>query len=325
MKKTVLLLKGGGSSEHDISLISSDFIESKIDTNKFDVICVEIDKDFQWKKSGLDCELNFKRELIINDSKTKIDVAIPCFHGFPGETGSIQSFFELIKLPYLGCNSETSLLCFNKLATKLFLESLGVKTTPFIQIQNADELQDAKSFLNKYGHCYLKATNQGSSVGCYHVKSLAELEENINPAFSYSPFVILEQAIDGRELEVSAFEFQGKNIITAPGEIICETDFYDFEQKYSKDSTTKTIPQAQDISQSSLNEINRQASLAFKALKMKDLSRIDFFLSDNNEVFINEINTFPGHTSISMFPMMVEASGIKYSDFINDRLEKLTE
>lgn len=325
MKKNVLLLKGGGASEHDISLISSDYIQSKIDLAKFEVFCVEVDQDFRWKFNGEDCQLNFDRQLVTFENTYNIDVAIPCFHGFPGETGSIQSFFDLIKLPYFGCNAETSLLCFNKLATKLFLENAGVKTTPFIQIQRLANIDKAREFIKKNGVCYLKATNQGSSVGCYQVKNFSDFEKNIKEAFSYSPFVILEKAIIGRELEVSVFEYKDSIHITPPGEILCESDFYDFDQKYANNSTAKTLPVATNIPSDVLIEIKRQAELAFKTLQIKDLSRVDFFLTNDREVFINEINTFPGHTTISMFPMMMEASGVSYSDFLCDRLEKLTE
>lgn len=324
MKKNVLVIKGGGASEHEISLISSKYIEEKIDRKLFEVFPVEIDKNFKWKYDGLECELNFNKELIFKDSKIKIDAVIPCLHGFPGETGNIQSYFELIGLSYFGCNPESSLLCFNKLATKLFLESIGIKTTPYIQLQNEEDTESAATFIKANGTCFLKATNQGSSVGCYQIQSFEDLKKNIKDAFTHSPFVILEKAIDGRELEVSAFEYNNEIIITAPGEIECESDFYSYEEKYSNESKTKTITQATGISEDLLKEINRQATLAFKALKLRHLSRIDFFLSSNDEVFINEINTFPGHTSISMFPLMMEASGVKYSDFLNQHLENLT-
>lgn len=324
MKKKILLVKGGGGSEHEISLISAKYVEEKVDRNQFELYSVEIDKKFQWKLDGKDCELNFKKELLCGDSAVKIDAVIPCLHGYPGETGDIQSYFQLIGLPYLGCNPESSLLCFNKLATKLFLESMGIKTTRYIQLYDNQDIERGAEFIKENGLCFLKATNQGSSVGCYQIKTLEDFKKNIKEAFTYSPFVILEKAIDGRELEVSAFEYQNKIFITPPGEIECETDFYSYEEKYSSTSKTKTITTAQNISKKALTEINRQATLAFKALKLRHLARIDFFLSTQDEVLINEVNTFPGHTSISMFPLMMEASGVKYSDFLNQHLENLT-
>lgn len=325
MKKNILLLKGGGSSEHDISLRSAQYITRHIDKTKFNVFDVEIKKGFDWNYKNQPCELNFNKELLVGDKAYTIDSVIPCIHGNPGETGDIQSYLELMTIPYLGCNSETSLLCFNKLATKLLLENMGLKTTPFVRIISPNELDEAYSFLDQHSDCYLKATNQGSSVGCYHIKKKEDLELHIKEAFSFSPFVILEQSIKGRELEVSAFEYENDLIVTPPGEIKCSTDFYSFEEKYSKTSQTQTNVQAKDLASELIVEINRQAKVAFKGLMLRHLARIDFFLSDSDQVYINEINTFPGHTEISMFPMMMESYGVQYGDFLNHHLDNLTK
>mgnify|MGYP003684157127 CR=1 FL=1 len=325
--KNILLLSGGGGSEHEISLISSKYIASKIDKNLFRVINIEVSKDFNWLYEGSRCELNFNKEIVTEDQKIQIHCAIPCFHGHPGETGDIQSLFELIKLPYFGCSPETSVLCFNKLATKLVLEMYGVKTTPFISINNTSEIEllRAETFFDQHKVIYVKATNQGSSVGCYKISKVEELREAVEAAFKFSPFVILEKEIKGRELEVAVFEYNNKMMVTSPGEIICPDDFYTYEEKYNKNSKTITKTIAPNISESDLTTIKKQSEIAFQALKLRHLSRIDFFLSEDNEVLINEINTFPGHTQISMFPSMLENTGIKYSDFINSHLKALSK
>lgn len=323
--KNILLVVGGGGTEHEISLISSEYIASQVDSNKFALYQVEITKNHEWKYQGQSCSINFNRELEFGSNKVDLHAAIPCIHGYPGETGDIQSFFELIKLPYFGCNPQTSILCFNKLATKLLLESYGVQTTPFIQIINPDETDLASQFFNKHKSVYVKATNQGSSVGCYKVDKLEELTARIKEAFQFSPFVILEKNISGRELEVAAFEYNGEIHTTVPGEIICPNDFYTYEEKYATDSATTTETVAKNIPDTVLTEIAGQSQLAFKALKLRHLSRIDFFYTDEGEVLINEINTFPGHTKISMFPSMMENHGVKYSDFINQHLDSLVE
>ncbi len=317
--KNILLLQGGGSTEHEISLISAKYIESKVDQSKFKVYKVEISKNFEWLHEGVKCELNHNRELILKDQKLSIHALIPCLHGYPGETGDIQSYCQLINLPYLGCNSETSVLCFNKLVTKLMLESAGVKTTPFIQVSK-NESDLANNFLSEHKSIFVKATNQGSSVGCYLVNDKQELKEKIAEAFKFSPYVILEKNISGRELEVAAYEYKGNTYITPPGEIRCPNHFYSYEEKYSKTSHTQTDILAKDIDQTIVDEINRQSKIAWSALKLRHMARIDFFLSSDGEIFINEVNTFPGHTSISMFPSMMERDGVSYSDFINDIL-----
>ncbi len=217
-------------------------------------------------------------------------------------------------------------MCFNKLATKLWLEASGITTTPFLSIQNnsKEQLNKANEFLTKHQSVYVKATNQGSSVGCYRCSNKKELFEAIEKAFTFSPFIILEKEIIGRELEVSAFEYGGKLHITKPGEIICPGQIYTYEEKYSADSKTETNIEALNISDESINEMTKQARLAFESLKLRHLSRIDFFLTEDNQIIINEINTYPGHTNISMFPMMMENYGVKYSDFLNEALSSLS-
>jgi D-alanine-D-alanine ligase len=324
--KNVLLLMGGGGSEHEISLLSAKYIKDQIDSTQFRVLSVEIDKKFKWKFENLLCSLDFERTLKTSNGDFKVDMAIPCIHGFPGETGDIQSYFELIGLPYLGCNSETSVLCFNKLSTKLWLEKSGINTTPFIQINDTSskELINANAFLDQHSVVYVKATNQGSSVGCYRCDNQKDLEKAVTEAFKFSPFVILEKEIVGREIEVSAFEFNNEIHITVPGEIECPGQFYSYEEKYAGNSHTKTHVVAPNITEEINMEIKRQALAAFKILKLRHLSRIDFFLTKDNAVIINEINTFPGHTSISMFPTMMENYGVKYSEFLNKALSSLS-
>ncbi len=324
--KNILLIKGGGSTEHEISLISAQYIKDQINSNEFHVVDVEIDKNFTWRHQGEICQLNFDRTLQTTHKKIKIDIAIPCIHGFPGETGDIQSFFELIKLPYLGCNPETNTLCFNKLATKVWLEKVGVPTSPFMQLHNAkdESLQTAETFLKEHHVVYVKATNQGSSVGCYRCQTTQELKQACKEAFEYSPFVIIEKEIKGREVEVSAFEYENKLHITLPGEIECPSQFYSYEEKYNKNSETKTHVEAPNLNQEVLQKINKYAFRACQSLKVRHLSRLDFFVTESDEVILNEINTFPGHTKISMFPMMMENYGVKYSDFINSNLKSLT-
>ncbi len=323
--KNILLLSGGGGTEHEISLISSSFIRSQL-PSEYKVIEVTVDKHFHWSSSGESCELNFKKELITQEQKIKIDFAIPCFHGTPGETGEIQAYFELIQLPYLGCNPETSLLCFNKLSTKLWLEKVGIKTTPFHIVKDLTtlEIEKATEFMSQHQTVYVKATNQGSSVGCYRCVNSQELESSLKEAFNFSPYVIIEKEIIGRELEVAIFEHNDKVHITKPGEIDCPSNFYSYEEKYNENSKTTTHVEAPNITDLHLDEIYRQATAAYHILKLRHLSRVDFFLADSGEVFINEINTFPGHTKISMFPMMMQNYGIEYSEWIKQIITELS-
>jgi D-alanine-D-alanine ligase len=321
--QNLLLLFGGGSSEHKISKITCDYLEKQIDKTKFNIFKVEMLNENQWLYENDNVSLNFDRTLS-TDGKvlTTIDLALPCIHGYPAETGDIQSFFKLIKLPFFGVGSEASKICFNKVLTKTWLEKSGFNTAPFIFIENSgpESLKRAEAFLEEHGHIFIKASNQGSSIGCYSAKTKSELSKNLNEAFNFSNYVLIESFVKGRELEVSVFEYDNGLHATAPGEIVCPSEFYDFEQKYDEGSNTEIHIKAPGISEDLTNQIITTAIEVFKNFNLKDLSRIDFFLTNDERIFINEINTFPGMTPISLFPQMIEQSGMKFSDYINERL-----
>lgn len=325
--KNVLLLYGGGSTEHDISILSSVYIESIIDREQFNIIPVLIEKDSSWihKTKGF-CNLEENKILSFNDSHEPIEIhcALPCLHGYPGETGDIQAFLDKFAIPYFGPGKEASENAFNKVTTKAILEKAGIKTTPYIYLTKETPLKDAESFFDKHKDVYIKAASQGSSVGCYHCKEKEMLLKNIEDAFEFSDLVLIEKSIQGRELEVAVYEHEGVVYASAPGEIITPDDFYDYDEKYSENSKTVVHVKA-DLPSETVEEIKKIALKSFSAMKLEDISRIDFFLENSGEVFVNEINTFPGHTKISLFPKMVEGNGLSYSDFLNQKLLHLSK
>ena len=204
MSKSVLLLCGGGGTEHDVSLVSVKHIKeclSKISGIK--LTSLEINKSGNWvDEAGKVHTLDSHR--VLQPDGIKIDVAVPCIHGYPGETGDLQSFFEMIYLPYIGCNSETSKMCFNKITTKMWASALGVPNTPYVFLadQNPENLKSALDFQAAHGDLVVKASNQGSSVGCYLVKQGEDLKKTIAQAFALSPFVLIEKRMKPREIEV---------------------------------------------------------------------------------------------------------------------------
>lgn len=327
--RNVLLICGGGGTEHDISLISAKYFESKLalipDINTV-YLCIERDGR-RTNKIGQQCELRKAGEVFNKETQETIalDYAIPCIHGPPGENGHIQAVFELMGLPYLGANPEASISCFNKVMTKLWLDKLRVENSPytFARELNPQTLQDFEEFFEKNNQdIYIKATHQGSSVGCYHILKKELIKEKMSEALKLSPIVLAERTSRGRELEVAAFDYQGELHISSPGEIVCPEGFYTFEEKYNPDSKTVTNIEAKGIDQEIQDKIREMARVAFIGLGLKDLARIDFFLTEDNVPLINEINTFPGHTPISMFPMMMENLGIKYEDYLKNRIFK---
>jgi D-alanine-D-alanine ligase len=319
-KKEVLLICGGGSTEHEVSLMSAEFIYNQlIDWEDINLHYVVIEKDGNRRdRSGALCELRKNGQLVYTDKSIKLDFVIPSLHGYPGETGNIQSVFEMMNLPYLGCSPETSVICFNKVTTKLWFDNLGIPNTPFCYLTSleTDQIQKADIFFKQNSDVYIKASSQGSSVGCYHCNDSEKLHPLLKEAFNFSDYVLIEKTIKGRELEMSAYEFNGEIYVSHPGEIICPNEFYTYEEKYNPQSSTITTPNAKDVSEDIIKEMKRLALLAFKSLKLKHLSRIDFFLADDGLIYLNEINTFPGMTPISLFPLMMEKNGHSFKEWL---------
>lgn len=328
--KNILLLCGGGSQEHEVSLVSANFLQAQLELNpEFNVLRVEIDKQGAWVYQTNDAarrvELDVFHQSIKEESlgEIKIDYAIPCIHGFPGETGDIQSLFELAKIPYMGCSPQASVLSFNKISSKLWYDALNIPNTPylFLSDQSDSAFQAAQQAFATWGKVFVKAASQGSSVGCYCVEKEEDLTTSIKQAFEFSDQVLIEKALKPRELELAAFEYQGKLYITPPGEVRApEGAFYSYEEKYSADSHSTTFLDVLDISDAQKQQLMDYAALAFKQMKLKDLSRIDFFMTPDGEIYLNEINTFPGMTPISMFPKLMENHGVKFADYLADRV-----
>jgi len=313
----ILLLCGGGGSEHEVSLESAKYYRASL-SDFFQVELVIINKDHSWQfEDGTNCFLENSRHLKSANSQTLIHAACPCLHGWPGETGDIQSFFELIDLPYFGPGPEANILCFNKVSTKLWLQAFGLPVVPWLPLteHGPKSLKLCKDKLAQWGEGFLKASSQGSSVGCYPIKSANDLSSSLDGAFNLSPYVLFEKMVKGRELEVSVYEFAGKVHCSSPGEIIAPDGFYSYEEKYSANSKTQTLTKAQGLTPAQIQAIQDYAKQAFTLFKLRHLSRIDFFL-EGNDIYINEINTLPGATGISMFPKMLEANGHQFKTYL---------
>lgn len=328
-KKNILLLCGGSGTEHEVSVVSAKFLEKNLkEIGLYNVIKVEIgkpksnDKEFRLISDngeiGEIVEINFLRQLVGKNTKLDLHYVVPCIHGPPGETGEIQTFLELISLPYFGCGPEASLICFNKITSKLWFNALDIPNTPFEFLTSMDEAQKAHILFDKYKKVFVKAASQGSSVGCYPVTNKVELDTALKNAFLFSEYVLVEMMVTARELEISTYEFQGKVHASIPGEINCPSAFYSYDEKYDPNSKTTTEVVAQNLTEEVVEKMRFYAIKTFKALKLRHQSRIDFFYTDKGEIFLNEINTFPGATPISMFPKMMENNGHSYLRFISD-------
>lgn len=323
LKKNVLILCGGGGAEHEVSMVTANYIESQIDRNTYNSITVEIKKDLTWSLGGKPVNLTWDKKIVGEGFSEAVDCVIPWLHGYPGETGHVTAFLDLIGLPYLGCKTESHMICFNKVLTKLWCEKVGVPCTEFDVITSMDQVDKALAFFDKYGSAFIKASNQGSSVGCYPVKQRKDLSQALADAFQYSDFVVIERLVNVRELEISVFDFQGNTHATKPCEILCPDKFYSYEEKYSQTSQTK-VELVADIPSEVTESIRALALDAYRGLKLRHGVRMDFFLEGHDKVLLNEINTYPGMTPISMFPKMMANYGVEFPTFLSYHLEQLT-
>ena len=346
-KMKVAVLFGGASSEHDISLKSASHIIQNIPRNKYDVICIGITKKGRWLyypgdvseiESGNwdkdpDCasavlspDPLHKGFLVIDNGKVsvkKIDVVLPVLHGKNGEDGTVQGLLELAKIPYVGCGLLASAACMDKAAAHTILEYHGIHMAKWQQIfqREFSHLEErCQEIAGKLGYpLFIKPANAGSSIGVSRAENEQELINGVKQAFIHDDKVIIEECITGRELETAVFGYDAP-FASVVGEIAACNEFYDFDAKYVLNDSKLTIPAELPIEKA--REIQAIAVKAYMAIGCSGLSRVDFFLKENGEVILNEINTMPGFTSISMYPKLMEYMGMKPEYLVDKMIEQ---
>ncbi len=306
------ILFGGASNEHDISLKSTKSILDNIDKTKYNISLYYLDK-----KNNI-----FKTDSISNNNLIessfydlkKYDLVFPIMHGSFVEDGKLQGLFDILNITYVGCNTLTSSICMDKVMTKKILDSENIPNTPYIYIYKDYDLNKLKQdIIDKIGYpCIIKPSSSGSSFGVSKCLYEDMLEKSLNEAFLYDNKVLIEKYINGKELEVALLG-NDNILISSVGEIISSDTFYTYDAKYNKESITKIS----DIDSIIKDKIKEYALSAYKLLECKTLSRIDFLLDSNNNIYLNEINTMPGFTSISMYPFLMNDIGISYSTLID--------
>lgn len=344
----VAVIFGGASTEHDISLMSATHIIKSIPSDKFEVICIGITKKGRWVyfpgdisllTSGSwdehpDCTpcilspdpLNKGFFKILNDgsfANLKIDCIFPVLHGKNGEDGTIQGLFELSKIPYVGCDVASSANCMDKDIANTLFKNAGINHADWYtlydwQLSDLDNI--CKEIVKKLKFpMFVKPANAGSSIGISKVDNITDLEKGIKFAFTHDKKVVVETGIVGREVECAIL---GNNVLEAStiGEINPVDGFYDFEGKYQSSSCGLFIPAR--ISEEDIERIRQTSIKAFQALGCKGLARVDSFLCENGDIYLNEINTLPGFTSISMYPKLMEYYGYTQSELM-EKLIKL--
>lgn len=320
--KKVLILFGGKSTEHYVSCKSCKSIIENIDKKLFEYEVVGIDFDNTWYKFSDDLSYlekgNWKEANILKiDNIIKylkeFDVVFPITHGNNAEDGKLQGLLELFNVKFVGCKTLSSSIGMDKVISKVIFDSLNINQVPYLVISEEYSISDIIKKLQF--PVIVKPANGGSSIGISKADNKKELIKAIKEAKKYDDKVIIEKFIIARELECAVLENKKDIICSNPGEIKSANEFYDYDAKYVNETSYTTIPN--DLKEDVVNKIKDYSKKIFKTLNCSGYARIDFFYDEENEkIYINEINTIPGFTSISMYPKLIESIGITYTDLI---------
>ncbi len=337
-KTNIGVLFGGRSGEHEVSLVSASNVIRAIDRDKYDLTLIGITRDGNWKiyTGKIDNiesdtwekdEANIKDDIsLFSDDEIKnIDIFFPILHGTYGEDGTIQGLFEMLDKPYVGCGVLSSAAAMDKQIAKVIFESEGIPVAKSITINKSDIKTNINECIDRIESTFsypifIKPANAGSSVGISKVTGKDTLTGALYEAIIYDEKILIEECIDGYEVELAVLGNDQPNV-SCPGMIVPCNDFYDYEAKYnSGDSSKIEIPAP--LPQAVTANLKEYAQKAFKALCCSGLSRVDFFVKkDNYGIILNEINTMPGFTNISMYPKLWQASGIEYSALITKLID----
>ena len=280
---------------------------------------------------GSTCHLLPTGEVVTQNRKIKVDYVIPYMMGYPGETGHIQALFEMMGMPYFGCSTEASLLCFNKVTQKLMASMIAVPQCDYIclyETRKAVDMQKAYDFLDKHKDVIIKPAKQGSSIGVSRATNHKQLMKCISTAFRYGPVIIIEQTItDAKEYLVSMAELDGQLIITNPVAVEVKGDIFDQESKY-KETGRAVYDMEPIISPETLNKIKGYARDLFHHFQLRHLACVDFFITRSNEIYLIEINTLPGIVcGQSTYPMSLERVGYPlkklFPSIIREQFQKI--
>jgi D-alanine-D-alanine ligase len=324
----VAILFGGESSEHEVSIMSAKNVFEAVDRNLFSVELIYQDRSGIFK--SVESFDNLDGKILGLGDWQKFDVVFPVMHGQNCEDGKLQGFFEILKVPYVGCGVLSSALGMDKDLQKQLARANRVKVTDWISVKKYEWEASSNLFIDKIKQMnfpvFVKPSNAGSSVGVVKVKDESELASAISSAFEYDKKILVEKAVSGREIELAVLGYGQDMTISNPGEVVSQGahEFYDYEAKYlDKEGSVTSVP-APNISSEKVAEFKELARKIFTLLECRGLSRVDFFLEEDEKIVFNEINTLPGFTNISMYPKLMQESGINYTELIT-RLIKLAE
>lgn len=341
-KLRVGIVYGGRSVEHEVSIASATSIREALDPSRYELTLIAIARDGRWRLgapgmlpagavAGEEVTLPAvpgSRTLVSvasGASAAELDVILPIVHGSGGEDGSLQGFLELAGVPYVGAGVLGSAVQMDKELSKRLLEAAGIPVVPWLALRGHEFAADAKGacerILRAVGlPCFVKPANSGSSVGIHKVKTREQLPDALRDALRYDTKLVIEQAVNAREIEVAVLGNDAPEA-SVPGEIVPKAEWYDYEAKYVDERTELIVPA--QLSEEQVADAQRLAIEAFRALEGAGLARVDFFLDrDSGRLYLNELNSLPGFTEVSMYPRLWQASGLPYPALL-DRLIEL--
>jgi D-alanine-D-alanine ligase len=343
----VLLVFGGRSAEHEVSVVSARSVLEALDPERYEVVTVGIDKEGGWHLlpgppalpstgelpavatgAGSDVSLDRvpgTRELVSSSGdREPIDVVFPLVHGPFGEDGTLQGLFEMAGIPYVGAGVLASAVGMDKAVQKVLFAAAGLPVVSHEVVTEREWREDPEAVTARAEALgtplFVKPASLGSSVGITKVKTPADLDPAMREAFRHGRKALIEQGAEGaREIECAVLG-NDDPVASVPGEIIPTAEFYDYRAKYRDDSTRLVVPA--EIPAEIAEEVQRMAVAAFRAIDAAGMARVDFFYRKPDELIVNEINTIPGFTTVSMYPRLWDASGIAYPELV-DRLVRL--
>ena len=345
MRKTRLcIICGGQSAEHEVSLQSARNVIAAVNRDRFDVVLIGIDKTGTWNRydstnflrnandpssiclanpeatmtlarvDGLGCIV----QLGSGGEPVPVDVVFPVLHGTFGEDGAIQGMLKMVGIACVGCDITSSSVCMDKDIAKRLLQHAGLPVARGVAVDACEQRNfDVEHIIDSLGlPLFVKPARLGSSVGIRKVKNREELNAAVANAFKYDSKVLVEECIKGREIESSVLGNRDLRV-SVPGEIITRNGFYSYEAKYVDEEGTQLCAPA-DLDEATAERIKEIAAKSFQALSCKGMARVDCFLTDGGEVVVNEVNSIPGFTQISMYPRLLQLSGISYPELVEE-------
>ncbi len=347
-KLNIAVIFGGQSPEHEVSRQSAAFIADTLSKNAaYNLILVGINRQGEWKyfpgetaamrNGSWEKDTGLERVLFTADTAdkalhfpdsgkepVKLDCVFPVLHGANGEDGRLQGMLEMSGIPFVGCGMLSSAIAMDKSFANKIMDFHGIPHTKWCYVDMSSYQHNTDIELDRVCSAldfpvFVKPANAGSSIGISKAGNRDQLHQAILLALNYDRRIVLEQEVKGRELEVSALGTADNLTLSVVGEIIPDREFYDYSAKYEESASELVVPA--ELTSSELEQINKYAAMIFNALECYGMARIDFFLSQTGQVFVNEVNTIPGFVDISMYPRLLAASGISAEDLLDQLIE----